>query len=191
MEKKIFQASEHIFIYHHRIKRGGEKNLRIMNSIFISLCTSISFQICIFCVRPHIFTWPGTWMLIGWTAKLNVLMRFRRLDIWFELFTTTRHRKVRISCTRSLISKSYSRCMITQATRTVDNARNLSFITNFIWTRLPCQSSCLFSIPPILILIIIWRTLRIWMIRTGTPNLIFINYRALQTIADIKCLAFN
>ena len=169
-------------------------NLWRTNSICISLGIGISFQRCISCLIPHIFTWTRTrtrTLLIGWTSNLDILMKIGRLNIGFELFTTTRHRKVRNSWTRSLIRKSVIIRVITEAARTVDNTRHLPFIASFIWTRLPGQCSCLFSIPPILILIIIRRTLRIWMIRTGTPNLIFMNSRALQLIANIKCSAFN
>lgn len=160
-----------------------------MNSICISL--GISFQGCISCLRPYIFTWIGTRMPIGWTAKLNVLTKFRRLNVRFELVSTTRNRKVRNSLTRSLICKSVIICMITKATRTINNTRHLPFIANFIRTRLPGQYSYLFSIPSILILIIIRRTLRKWMIRTGTPYLIFLDSRALHSNANIACLPFN
>jgi hypothetical protein len=114
-------------------------------------------------------------------------MKLRRLNIGFELLMTTRHGKVRISWTRSLICKSIIICVITETTRTIDNTRYLPFITDFIWPRLPRQSPCLLSIATILILIIIWRALWIWMVRTGTPNLVFMNCGVLQIMAVIKC----
>ena len=156
------------------------------NSISIYLGIDISFQRCISCLGPHIFTWTGTRAsLIGWTANLNIFIEIGRVNIRFELFATTKNRKIRNSWTRSFICKSVIICMITEAARTVDNTRYFPFISSFIWTRLPGECSCLFSILPILILIIIWRTLRIWMIRTGTP-IIFMNPRALQLVANIN-----
>ena len=151
-KKKKKKSKAHIFLF---VMETRETNLWTMNSICISF--GVCFQRCICYMRQYIFTWTGT----------------RMLKISFKLLTTIRHRKVGDSRTRSLICKSVIIRMIAEPTRTKDNTTYLSFVTNFIWTRLPGQCSSLFSISSIFILVIIWRTLRIWVIGTGTPCIIF------------------
>lgn len=134
-------------------------------------------QRCIPWWRPYFFTWTSTRTLMEWTAS-HIPVKLRRMHSRFCLLSSTRNRVVWNSWARTLISKAILSGVVTEAPRAINDTGHLPFIATFIWTRLPGQCSWS-SIPPIFILIIIWRTLGIWMVRASTPCFISMNLRAL------------
>lgn len=134
------------------------------------LCSTLGMciRICINIMLTYFFIKYIPWWFTGGTAKSKTCLKGRCLGLILTYIT----------CIRPLIWKTSLKTIVTWMTRTQETR----CFKASVWTGLSSKGESLLSITPFFILVIVRWALRIGMIGTGPPRLVFMILKVLSSL---------